>query len=182
MQRFIASFDWVRALPAAVRDAVEARYVLADIPAGGDICLAQDAPRHACKILSGYARLTRLRENGQRAIVAIYAPGHCFAERAIIAGRALNHTTTALVDTRVAMLPKRDFLELYATHGEIPQALWGGSRRSSTNRRALASSTPRSSCVRGSCERSPNWPRAVARVGRVITWRGSQLEHVGLLG
>lgn len=125
MQRFIASFDWVRALPAAVRDAVEARYVLADIPAGGDICLAQDAPRHACKILSGYARLTRLRENGQRAIVAIYAPGHCFAERAIIAGRALNHTTTALVDTRVAMLPKRDFLELYATHGEIPQALWG---------------------------------------------------------
>lgn len=126
MQRFIASYDWVGALPAPVRERVEARYVLADLPAGGDICLAEDAPRHAFKILSGYARLTRLRENGQRAIVAIYAPGHCFAERAIIAQRPLNHTTTALVDTRVAMLPRRDFLELYATHSEIPQALCQG--------------------------------------------------------
>lgn len=123
MHRFIAKFDWVGALPATIRDAVEARYVLADFRAGSDICLAGDAPQHACKIVSGYARLTRLHENGQRAIVAIYAPGHCFAERALIGRRTLSHTTTALIDTRVAMLPRRDFLELYSNHGEIPRAL-----------------------------------------------------------
>lgn len=126
MQRFVAKFDWVETLPTKVREAVEARYVVRTFAAGDDICASGEPPRHAHKILSGYARLSRLRRDGQRSIVAFYAPGHCFAERPIIAGRPLNHTATALVDTKVAMLARHDFLELYATHVEIPQALCAG--------------------------------------------------------
>ena len=129
MTRFVADDDWFRVLPRSIRSEVVKRTAVRRFSAGSEIGRAGDAPQHALRLVSGYVRLARLNENGQRASLAIYLPGHCFAERAILTGRRLGHTTSALVDCEVAMLPKRDFLDLYARHREIPEALCKGFSR-----------------------------------------------------
>lgn len=129
MSRFVAADDWLSALPRSVRSEVEKRTTVRRFGAGSEISREGDASGHALRLLCGYVRLARLNENGGRAVLAIYLPGHCFGERAILTERPFGHTTSALVDCVVAMLPKRDFLDLYARHREIPQALCEGFSR-----------------------------------------------------
>ncbi len=121
--RFITNDTWIDGLPEHVQNDVNARMSRVTFRAGREVRRAGTVADCMSRIEEGYLRLTGLHSDGRRSLIAIYARGTSFGETALVAGRAYNHTTYALVDTVVSELPAADFWNLYRRHPEIPEAL-----------------------------------------------------------
>lgn len=115
--------NWIAGLPTVVREAVEASMSVIDVPAGEEIARAGEPCTRMFQVDRGYVRLSGLHEDGTEALITIYIPGNCYAETALVAHRPYNHSSVALVDSRLRVLHADQFWELYHRHGEIPEAL-----------------------------------------------------------
>ncbi|HWW57533.1 MAG TPA: Crp/Fnr family transcriptional regulator [Sphingopyxis sp.] len=75
------------------------------------------------QVAEGYVRLVGLHEDGSEALITIFVAGNCFAETAVVSRRPYNHTSIAMVKSRVRVLHENDFWDLYHSHSAIPEAL-----------------------------------------------------------
>lgn len=123
MTGFLSSENWIGELPARVRDAVEAKMITVDVPAGGTFKKSGQEPDGMFQVRHGYLRLMGLHSDGRQVLILIYRDGNTFGETAVVAKRPFNHTTVALIDTRIDKVPLDDFWELYRAHPEIPESL-----------------------------------------------------------
>lgn len=123
MQRIFTYENWIGELPAPVREAVLARMIEVDVAPGEIIAEAGTSAVRIFQIISGYIRLSGLHEDGSETLITIYVAGNCYAETAMVSRRAYNHTSTAMVQSRVRILNDKDFWELYHCHSAIPEAL-----------------------------------------------------------
>ncbi|MGL3820180.1 Crp/Fnr family transcriptional regulator [Sphingopyxis sp. R3-92] len=123
MQRFINHGNWIGDLPETVRDAMLARMEEVTIEPGGIIAQAGREANRIFQVVEGYVRLVGLHEDGSEALITIYIAGNCYAETAMVSRRRYNHTSIAMVRSRIRILHERDFWELYYMHAAIPEAL-----------------------------------------------------------
>lgn len=123
MTGFLSSENWISELPARVRDAVEARMVTLEVPAGATFRSMGEVPDGMFQVRKGYLRLLGLHSDGSQILILIYRDGNTFGETAMVAKRLLNHTTVALTDTLIDKVAVDDFWELYRAHPEIPESL-----------------------------------------------------------
>lgn len=119
----VVNENWIDGLPAPIAEAVLARMSLIDVPAGEALTAAGDTATRMFQVVEGYLRVNGVHPNGSAAVIAIYIPGNCLGETALIARRRYNHTAIALVDSRVRALAARDFWELYHQYHQIPETL-----------------------------------------------------------
>lgn len=75
------------------------------------------------QVAEGYVRLVGLHEDGSEALITIFVAGNCFAETAVVSRRPYNHTSIAMVKSRIRVLHENDFWDLYHSHSAIPEAL-----------------------------------------------------------
>jgi CRP-like cAMP-binding protein len=115
--------NWISELPAAVREAMQARMTHAGFAAGTTIKRAGDTSTAMYQVESGYVRLLTLHPDGREVLLLLYGPGNCWGESPMVARRGYNHTTIALTDVRVRVLAEREFWALYDEFREIPDAL-----------------------------------------------------------
>jgi CRP-like cAMP-binding protein len=115
--------NWIGALPEGVRREVLERMTARDLAAGEPLIEAGATPLGLYQLDKGYLRLIADHADGRRSLILVYRPGNCFAESPLVAGRAPNHTTVALTDARVRLLPTDEFWALYHRHPAIPEAL-----------------------------------------------------------
>jgi CRP-like cAMP-binding protein len=123
MQRIFTYENWIGDLPDPARSAVLSRTTEIDVAPGEVIAEAGQEPTRIFQVVSGYVRLSGLHEDGSEALITIYVPGNCYAETAIISRRPYNHTSTAMVPSRIRILRVQDFWDLYNSHAAIPEAL-----------------------------------------------------------
>lgn len=119
----VSDENWIAGLPLAVAEAVRARMSLIELPAGEPLTTAGRPAARMFQVVEGYLRVNGVHQNGSAALIAIYIPGNCLGEGALIARRRHNHTAIALVDSRVSALAARDFWELYHLYPQVPEAL-----------------------------------------------------------
>lgn len=119
----VVNEDWIAELPAPIAEAVRARMSLIEVPAGEALTSAGSAATRMFQVVEGYLKVSGVHQNGSAALIAIYIPGNCLGENALIARRRYNHTAIALVDSRVSALAARDFWELYHLYPQIPEAV-----------------------------------------------------------
>lgn len=115
--------NWIAGLPPAIAQAVRTRMTLIEVPAGEALTTAGRLATRMFQVVDGYFRVNGVHQNGSAALIAIYIPGNCLGETALIARRRHKHTAIALVDSRVSALAARDFWELYHRYNQIPEAL-----------------------------------------------------------
>jgi len=123
MQRIITHENWIGDLPVPAREAVLSR--MTEIEAApGDIIAesGRDATR-MFQVAEGYVRLSGLHEDGSEAFITVFVAGNCFAETAVVSRRPYNHTSIAMVPSRIRVLHENDFWDLYHSHSAIPEAL-----------------------------------------------------------
>lgn len=123
VQGLFGKENWIGSLPSSVRDEVIARCIEVEVAAGIELGRAGEACPGIYQVISGYLKLLGRQEDGRQVLITIYGEGNCFAETTIVARREFNHTTQAMVDTRVRLLPAADFWRLYERHREIADAL-----------------------------------------------------------
>lgn len=123
VQGLLNQEDWIGRLPPNVRDEMVSRCAIVDVAAGSELGRAGESCPGIYQVMSGYLKLLGRQEDGRQVLISIYCAGNCFAETTIVARRAFNHTTEALTDTRVRLLPAADFWQLYDRHREIADAL-----------------------------------------------------------
>jgi CRP-like cAMP-binding protein len=115
--------NWIAALPDAVQDEIFARMVPRDLVAGELLIEAGAESLGIYQLERGYLRLVADHADGRQTLILIYRPGNCFSESPLVAHRTPNHSTLALTNARVRLLPTDDFWTLYHRHPEIPEAL-----------------------------------------------------------
>ena len=123
MQRIFSYENWIGDLPETVRAEVLARMTEFDVAVGDVIAEAGRDATRIFQVVSGYVRLTGMHEDGSQALITIYVAGNCYAETAMISRRPYNHTSIAMVPSRIRALHERDFWQLYNSHSAIPEAL-----------------------------------------------------------
>jgi CRP/FNR family cyclic AMP-dependent transcriptional regulator len=123
MQRIITHENWIGGLPDRVREAVLARMVERVVEPGENIAEAGRDATRIFQVVEGYVRLTGLHEDGSEALITIYVAGNCYAETAMVSRRPYNHSSFAMVRSRIRVLHERDFWDLYHSHSAIPEAL-----------------------------------------------------------
>ncbi|MFC4311805.1 Crp/Fnr family transcriptional regulator [Steroidobacter flavus] len=85
---------------------------------------AGEAPAAIFQVQHGHLKLMRHLPDGRSRFIVLYSAGSTFGETAVITKRPIyDHTTIALVPSRVRRLAVTDFWELYARHREISDAL-----------------------------------------------------------
>lgn len=115
--------NWISALPRDLVEAIHAKMEWRALAAGETLAKAGAPARCMFQVIEGYVRVNGVHRNGDDAIVALYIPGNCLGEAAMISRRVHNHTAVAAVDGRVGVLHASDFWDLYATHSAIAEAL-----------------------------------------------------------
>lgn len=115
--------NWIRELPAAVQQAVEARMTRFTVEPGMPIKRAGEPATRVFQVESGFLSLIGLHVDGRQALITIYGAGNCFSETAMVARRPHNHTTIAMTPAVMRQLDQKDFWDLYHCHAEIPEAL-----------------------------------------------------------
>lgn len=123
MQRIITHENWIGGLPDPVREAVLARMIERVVEPGEVIAEAGRDATRIFQVVEGYVRLTGLHEDGSEALITIYVAGNCYAETAMVSRRPYNHSSLAMVRSRIRALHERDFWDLYHSHSAIPEAL-----------------------------------------------------------
>jgi CRP/FNR family transcriptional regulator, cyclic AMP receptor protein len=120
----ISTDNWIDDVPVTVRQAIGARMRTIRLAKNEPLKAAGDAPAAIFQVEEGYLKLVRGLADGRSQLILLYGPGGAFGETAVVARRAVHdHTTVALVPSRVRRLAVADFWELYARHPEIPDAL-----------------------------------------------------------
>lgn len=115
--------NWIEALGPTLAGKIRARMSLIEVRAGERLTTAGRSATRMFQVVEGYLRVNGVHQNGSAALIAIYRPGNCMGEGALIARRRHNHSAVALVDSRVSALPTRDFWDLYRRYPQIPEAL-----------------------------------------------------------
>lgn len=123
MQRIITHENWIGGLPDPVREAVLSRMVERIFEPGETVAEAGREATRIFQVVEGYVRLTGVHEDGSEALITIFVAGNCYAETAVISRRAYNHSSHAMVRSRIRILHDRDFWDLYHRHSAIPEAL-----------------------------------------------------------
>ena len=122
--RLISRDDWIVAMPPPVQDAILSRMAVRELGPGETLKEAGDAPYAIFQVEYGLLKLSRLLPDGKLRLVVLYGKGATFGETALVVGRfAYDHTTIALVGSRVRTLASTDFDLLAARHPEINAAL-----------------------------------------------------------
>lgn len=67
-----------------------------DVPAGETLTTAGRRATRMFQVAQGYLRVNGVHQDGSVALIAIYVPGNCLGEGALIARRRYNHTAIAL--------------------------------------------------------------------------------------
>jgi CRP/FNR family transcriptional regulator, cyclic AMP receptor protein len=120
----ISTDNWIDDTPIAVQRAIGARMRTVRLARNEALKGAGDAPAAIFQVEMGYLKLLRDLPDGRSQLILLYGPGGAFGETAVVARRAVHdHTTVALVPSRVRRLAVADFWELYARHPEISDAL-----------------------------------------------------------
>jgi CRP-like cAMP-binding protein len=119
----LSSENWIAGLPDGVRQEIHSRMIPRDLVAG-EVLTQIGAPTVGFyQIDSGYLRLVADHADGTQSLILVYRPGNCLSESPLVARRPCNHTTIALTNARVRLLPASEFWTLYQRHPEIPEAL-----------------------------------------------------------
>ncbi|WP_296594931.1 Crp/Fnr family transcriptional regulator [Phenylobacterium sp.] len=115
--------NWIAALPDSVRQEILQRMIPRELAAGEPLIHAGAPSLGIYQLEAGYLRLVAYHPDGRQTLILVYRPGNCFSESPLVARRPPNHTTLAMTNARVRLLPTDDFWTLYERHPEIPEAL-----------------------------------------------------------
>ena len=116
--------NWIAEVPNAVQQAIFARMQTIELDKNQSLKEAGEAPAAIFQVMDGHLKLMRHLPDGRSRFIVLYGAGSTFGETAVIARRPVyDHTTVALVPSRVRRLAVADFWELYASHREISDVL-----------------------------------------------------------
>jgi len=115
--------NWIAALPQSVREAIHAHMRPRSLKVNEELYGAGDPSLHVHQVVDGFVRTVGHHANGDQSLVMIYGRGNCFTETAVVAHRVCNHTTIAMTNAEVSLLPRDDFWRLYRAHPQIPESL-----------------------------------------------------------
>lgn len=114
---------WIEQLPEPVRDTVLAAMRPRKV-ATGESVYELGAVSDACYLIeSGRVRICNFTESGKEVSMGELLPGDCLGEIGLIDGLPRFNTAIAVEDSRVLVLKRADFDQLYQAHPEIPQQL-----------------------------------------------------------
>ena len=119
----LSTENWIAELPDAVRQEVLSRMIPRDLAPGEVLTQAGETSVGCYQLEAGYLRLVADHADGRQTLILIFRPGNCLSESPLVAQRPPNHTTIALTNARVRLLPVDDFWTLYHQHAAIPEAL-----------------------------------------------------------
>lgn len=121
--RLTSKQNWIAELPKDARQAIEKRLEYRDYGPGELIHQAGAPCVGMCRVHSGHVKLLAEQPDGERALLAIYARGHCFGDTAMIARRPYLYTAMSTRNARVGFLSSTDFDELITLYPSIPETL-----------------------------------------------------------
>lgn len=116
--------SWIGEVPETVQQAILARMETIQLDKHQILKESGEAPAAIFQVQVGHLKLMRHLPDGRSRFIVLYGAGSTFGETAVITKRPVyDHTTVALVPSRVRRLAVADFWELYARHREISDAL-----------------------------------------------------------
>ena len=116
--------NWIGEVPSAVQQAIFARMQTIELEKNQILKEAGQAPAAIFQVQDGHLKLVRHLPDGRSRFILLYSAGSTFGETAVVTRRPVyDHTTVALVPSRVRRLTVADFRDLYARHPEISHAL-----------------------------------------------------------
>lgn len=116
--------NWIGEVPSAVQQAILERMQTIVLDKNQPLKEAGEAPAAIFQVAQGYLKLMRNLPDGRSRFIVLYSAGSTFGETAVVVRRPMyDHTTIALVPSRVRRLAVTDFWELYERHREIADAL-----------------------------------------------------------
>lgn len=86
----------------------------------GEVIFHQDDPGDRMHIiLEGRVKISIASEDGREKDIALFRPGDCFGEMALLDGSNRSATATAVDSTETITLYRQDFLDFLAEHPEV---------------------------------------------------------------
>src|SRR3990167_6779983 len=98
------------------------RMVTRDLATGEVLQAAGAPPVGLHQLERGHLKLVGLLPDGRQTLILIYRPGNTLSESTLVSRRPFKHTTIAITEVRVRLLPSADFWELYRRQSAIPEA------------------------------------------------------------
>lgn len=82
------------------------------------VFVQEDKAIHFYQIQSGQVRITTMNEEGKEFIQGMFEAGESFGEPALFADIQYPASASTLVDSKIIVVPKNDFLHFLSTHPE----------------------------------------------------------------
>ena len=123
MRRIAGFHSWLRDLPEQVRNAVLGRMRPREYGSGAAVWHLGDAASECDRIESGRVRFSNVSYTGKEVQIVEFHAGDCLGEMSLIDGLPRFNNAYASEPTRLTVLSKQDFDELYARHPEISRQL-----------------------------------------------------------
>jgi CRP/FNR family transcriptional regulator, cyclic AMP receptor protein len=108
--------NWIAQLPQELQLWIDHQAIEHDVRAGEEIATAGSLPDGVHQVIQGYVKVTGLDRDGETILIALYGPGNCWSESPLVSNRPHHHSTFAMTDGRVRILPREAFQRLYAEH------------------------------------------------------------------
>lgn len=115
--------DFIEGLPPSVRQEIKSRSSSRLVPRGNAVYRQGDAANELYRLEEGGVKLCNYTADGKEFVTGVFRPGDCFGEMGLIDGMPRLSHAIATRDSRVAVLGKKHFDQLYRAHPEISQQL-----------------------------------------------------------
>ncbi|QIB64438.1 Crp/Fnr family transcriptional regulator [Kineobactrum salinum] len=115
--------DWIGELPVPVREEVLACMPPRRYANGETIYRAGEAGAELYRVEQGNVRIFNLSQGGKELLYDLFPPRTCFGEATLIDGGGRPHTTQAIGEVILRVMPQEHFERLWQVHPEISWAV-----------------------------------------------------------
>lgn len=115
--------DFIGGLPLSVREAIEKRSHPRLVQRGTAIYRQGDDATELYRLEEGGVKLCNYTADGKEFVTGAFRPGDCFGEMGLIDGMPRLSNAVATRDSRLLVLGKQHFDQLYREHPEISRQL-----------------------------------------------------------
>ena len=123
MRKVQGLHGWIDSLPAALRETVHGRMKPRHYEDGQPIYLMGDEGRELFQIASGKVRVGSYTMEGREVQMVELRSGDCFGELSLITGLGRANFAFSVGQTKLLVLQRSDYEQLYTEHPEIPREL-----------------------------------------------------------
>ncbi len=101
------------------RDALRRAWRETNVPAGRMILDAEEPSDDVLFLLEGSVRVANFTAKGREVAFSTFEEGNCFGEFAVIDGAPRSASVLALAQSRIALMPGQQFLDLIKNHPDL---------------------------------------------------------------